>query len=1000
MREEAITYSSRIKELTETYFKPNLTGFIDNHIKFVKNVEEYFIKYYEEFGRLYKGKENDQFNNIILDYHKFGFNLISKRNEAIIRKNFDQEFEDFISKVNEYLDTIDKSIIRVQDKERFSANKNDSLKIQIIKKTKRIFYKFSQIPVITGNLFRKIFKRQAKPAKEWKHRIPLRNLISMYFRDDLCSSFLPVIEEINKSVSAASLKVWEIDEEISRYLLNSEMPANEFQSILKNTLTILEEKRDSLTGDINKAIQNITTEFDNAYSKAGTIELPYRQLSKKKVEKTHHQLNEEFEKLYSGWSNTFFSLFEDWRLNKELYILCQKNINNYLRLRNSSNEKLKNKILVHLNKVKEFLNEVINKFQGFSGRSSEVEALLYREKNRLLNQLSKIIIKASDIVLDQNIPALIDDLEYNVNRGIKDLSDKRAVVKITDYNRRIKDSEINYISPFEVITFSALPSFTKSCTSSKTNIMQKLDEVQHGLKDIDQIADFSLESAISMFSNKENAIGEPLNIAAEGIKRAILKAEKIEKIISDVEQTIAEDLSNSIKQINDELINLTKNENILDIKFQIAKAKTLRRTEELKQKSVDLIKNFLPLIAKNIRQGFSKTKDSFKSLKKRLGLTSEPVHISTEISDFLSETETAISKLPFVYQRLFRIEPLEDKRFFVGRKTELSRLNSAFGNWKNKKYAPVVLVGEKGSGTTTLLNFFFNSLDKAPPVLRTTVKKNIFTEEHFISFLKDLFKNESLLSLSDVIEYLNNKTAKQIIVIENLQNLYLKKVNGFVCIKLLVELISKTNNNVFWIIASSLYTWEYLKKVLKAGDYFGYIIKLKNLENQQIIDIILNRHRISGYNIHFEHNREYLKIKKFRGMSLKERQDYLKAEFFSYLNKFAKSNISLALLYWMRATREVTVDTIKIGSVISLDFSFLKALSTDKVFTLYVLLLHDGLTGEDHASVFNLSDEESRLRLLALIDDGIIIQRDEVFIINPLLYRQVVNLLEIKNIIH
>ena len=66
--------------------------------------------------------------------------------------------------------------------------------------------------------------------------------------------------------------------------------------------------------------------------------------------------------------------------------------------------------------------------------------------------------------------------------------------------------------------------------------------------------------------------------------------------------------------------------------------------------------------------------------------------------------------LPFVYQRLFEIKPLEDKRFYFGRDLEMKELSKAFNNWQSGKFSPTVIVGEKGSGSTTLINFFTENL--------------------------------------------------------------------------------------------------------------------------------------------------------------------------------------------------------------------------------------------------------------------------------------------------
>ena len=167
-----------------------------------------------------------------------------------------------------------------------------------------------------------------------------------------------------------------------------------------------------------------------------------------------------------------------------------------------------------------------------------------------------------------------------------------------------------------------------------------------------------------------------------------------------------------------------------------------------------------------------------------------------------------------------------------------------------------------------------------------------------------------------------------------------------------------------------------------------------------MVRVILKRHKISGYNLSFKPSKEEKINKSYTRIPDEKKQEYLSKQYFSDLNKFAKSNISLALLFWLRSTREVSGDTITIGSLRDIDFSFLSSLETDKVFTLHSLLIHDGLTIESLKQINNLPESQCRSMFFVLLDDGIIVQRNGLYKINPLLYRQTVNLLQTKNIIH
>lgn len=998
MSGEALKQQNVINRLVESFLLPILINKIDESIDFINSYKSILNSNYKKIIHS-KGNQRELLENLI-SFHTDCLSLLSKKFEGIISKKFDKEFTEFVENANEFFVSLDKKIIRVQEKERFIIQPADKGFLLFRKRIKIIFFNIAQLPRSVRNQIRKLFQKPAEPLTYWKHTVPYRNLLNICLINSYCLSLIPVMEDIYQTISNAFFELRKLEEEF----------LNHFEK--ENGIVVSEEKIEGITSSlidlknsvsvkIKDTLENLYLKIEDAYYKVGTIELSLSEFSEKNVDKKKERLNNEYKNLSKGWGTSFFALFDDWRLDKELYLLRGRLKKNYLWIKERSHEKIDNNIKPKNVELSDFLKEIKYKFEDFSAGSSELKIMLYRERDRIHNKLSlNVIPRSVENILSQDIPGLINELEMSINAKVEDLSEKRAIAKTSSYLTKLKESDIDYISPHEIITFSTLPSFVKKSTQVKSMIMQNLEEIQKGILDIDQIADFNLDSALSMFNSDSSSYEDPVDIAIEGIDRAIAKTDSIEKKLNDIKRAIDDSLFRAVESINEDLVKLTRNENILEIKLKITKDKAIYKTQLIKKEIFDFVKNFFPQIYQLLKKGFTDTKGLYKNVKNSLGFASKPVSISTEISDFLAATETAISKLPFVYQRLFRIEPLEDERFFEGREKELSSLYAAYENWKLKRYASVIIYGEKGSGITTLLNFYFKNLEIKYNITRTRIDTNIYNEKDFMDFLKNIFKMSVFNNVDDVSKYLNDLAMKQIVVVENLQKLFLKKVNGFLCLKMLFELISKTNQNVLWIISSSQYAWEYLTKAINVTDYFGYHVKLEKLSDKQMIDIIIKRHRISGYNIYFEPAENAVVKKKYKKLSNVEMQEHLKKEYFSKLNEFAKSNISLALLYWMRSTKEVTANTIKLSSVAEIDFSFLKAMNTEKLFILYLLLLHDGLTEEDVVEIYNRPLKGVRLNLLVLLDDGIIIRRGSLYFINPLLYRQIVYLLQSKNIIH
>jgi hypothetical protein len=80
-----------------------------------------------------------------------------------------------------------------------------------------------------------------------------------------------------------------------------------------------------------------------------------------------------------------------------------------------------------------------------------------------------------------------------------------------------------------------------------------------------------------------------------------------------------------------------------------------------------------------------------------------PVIRRTTLRDTLS-LPAAKRELPPLYRLLFRLTPVEDRRFLVGRDQELAGLNQAVTDWAAGRFAACLLIGARGSGKTSLLN--------------------------------------------------------------------------------------------------------------------------------------------------------------------------------------------------------------------------------------------------------------------------------------------------------
>ncbi|MFC2132081.1 hypothetical protein ACFLSQ_11670, partial [Bacteroidota bacterium] len=81
-------------------------------------------------------------------------------------------------------------------------------------------------------------------------------------------------------------------------------------------------------------------------------------------------------------------------------------------------------------------------------------------------------------------------------------------------------------------------------------------------------------------------------------------------------------------------------------------AKAVQRTNELKRKTYDFARNFLPIAFNFIKTNHKLINEYYLNFRKKMGIDKVKPDISAEVSDFLVATREAINKLPFAYQRL------------------------------------------------------------------------------------------------------------------------------------------------------------------------------------------------------------------------------------------------------------------------------------------------------------------------------------------------------------
>jgi hypothetical protein len=753
----------------------------------------------------------------------------------------------------------------------------------------------------------------------------------------------------------------------------------------------------SIKSKINDEYLQICSLYEDEIELVGTIEFKSKLLTSKRLTRDFLNFKKKFNKNQHQWYNTIHALFEDWRSELELSALqsfLQKSIDELNDNVGEWNDKLQGNFI---NPIKSFLAEAQSTFDSEKKEGEEISKKITQVKYLTNKQLDKGLIQKMQESLSKNtILNQMDRLEHLIGERIEKLANVYVVTKSNQFDGPLEDSELSSISNYELLSFEIKPKLNDKLEALKSNIFQKMGELLIKVGDIDEIVNYVLSSASNALGSDSDE-SQARNIIVDGFERAENTAKEVD---SQIQQAI-EDSQNELKQMNEELIQelqkLKENENVSALKIRISKAKAIHKSEALTQQGLDFAKRYFEIVKKFTLVYYQKAWELKEELSKRFLSASIENEPNRAVSDFLSESNQVIDGLPVIYKRLYAIEPLTDMVLFEGRESEIEKLSKAYAAWTGGKYASVLITAEKWSGMTSLINYAVKKIKFNSVPLRTEFKFNDPDPQTLFQSLSDLLETE-LMDKQSIIDYLNSGK-KRVIMFENLQKLFLREMQGQKALVEFIDIMTATQKNVFWIGSMSIYTFEYLERSLKMSAFFSYHIPLEALSDDEISKLIIKRNRISGFKIKFEAKDKDAEDKKFKKLDESERQQYLKERFFKDLNNFAKSNISMALMFWLLSTKKVDDQTIVIRSFKKPDLSFLASLKNDRVFVLQALIMHDGLKLEQVGKVLSYSATKAKFLLLELLEDGVLIEKEQQFLVNPIIYRNTVLLLKSRNLL-
>jgi hypothetical protein len=542
-----------------------------------------------------------------------------------------------------------------------------------------------------------------------------------------------------------------------------------------------------------------------------------------------------------------------------------------------------------------------------------------------------------------------------------------------------------------------------------TFVARLWEESEEGIR----IADVNLMAALDARSIK----GEeqtPREIATQGLERAVHHFETSIQTIRKKQDEYEKMVKVQLPGVLADLETLIRNRQYDRLEFQ-------DKTLQMKAQALtfrDRVVKFSAIAADRItlaaRFVGKRSSEISSRIRYLLGFTKKEA-LSTREKRDLTEYLAGVRidpSLPFIYKRLFDYQYEIDRRFYVPPRRLFDLVAESYRDWNRHLETNLLIFGEKGSGKSTAIRFISDELFRDHTTVYLRFDQTFYRSEQLISRIAAALQirdagsggssGNGITTAEELIERIQRRKRRTVLVIEDLHNAFIRSMHGFEALRAFWTLMSSTKENLFWVVSTSRYSWNFFEKMSGASQYFSHIHDVGQLNSDQIREAILERHRSTGYRLEFvpgDAERNTRTFKKLLG-DKEQSQTYLQESYFEKLSDVSEGNLSIAILIWLQSIRDFDRETFRIAPLEIIDMDKIEVPERNVMFLLAALVLHDRLNEEELAMALHQGVTECRLMATRLKSKGLLVEGKNGFQMNQLVYRQVIRLLKRRNVLH
>jgi amino acid transporter len=965
--EKLSNFFEKVRTISEKFrkdfFEPSLIDFIETINAYSEDQKNYFTQLLELQENDYSKSERIV-ENIFEQAEVFFENindLAAKNTES--QKNAIQFFQD---ELNQIIDEMPDNLYIRYSKDELKSDTDDS---KSVKKYKR---KLRLVQGIKGSEAR----NRVKFKKILRKKVPLiAQKAIMGFVEKWDSKFYENVADLNKTIQHLQLCLPPKADNFSKYLQAFRLSKSDFTDISKlvsrqlnieNELTLqLAQLKTTLDYQIE---DNLSQLFDNLNIN--------QYIKQSKTEKnTIKELEEGLEQLPEKWNLIYQYFFNEIKLDNVL-----------------------GKVRIRLFQILQWFNNEINK------TSNEL-------LSNKISQLKKDVEETVKSLVGKEKPEEVFTQNELLSRENLQVYEKKAerCIQIINNLTQIVPEKVELLDD---IIFSDLKVEEVEESKSYTILASRLTEgiVSNDLKSLFHNIVLGLIKEISEFDNeiinqnrlikytvfkdkedlKENNDNEEANINSF-LEGRLNETKKLSENLAKTTQKAYNQLLEGYFEVNDKLqLYAFKREasswnQYLTTATAISSISTAKRV-------LNTVGNF---IDKQIDEFWYRQSDAIL-LAEDLSSKNENEDVATSVYKLLNITEKAsiskkiLSDLPFFYKHLFLDKNYFNNDFWVGRGDELQRAVNAHRRFSEGFPGALMITGTRNSGKSFLIRHLCSARLKLQKAIYVTAPElNANDPKQLLKQIQNQTGQKG--SIEKIIKSLEKGT---VMVFEDIELWWEKSENGNSSLVQLFDMIEKFSNKIFFIISINSFSYHVIRKMLKIEPFLLDTIPCKPMNSRNLQEIILFRHRASGFKFELDKNSAISGKTDEEGF----RSMHFAVLFSKYFN-YSRGNIGMSLLNWMSNISSISDNKILMNTPRQINTSELEKLDKEMIIMLYQLVLHKRMDISKITRVM-LSDNESvQKNIDFLLRSGLIVKTGINYEINAYLQNAVVTVLKNHDIL-